>query len=81
MTWPAAAIDPLIHILERVGFVDRELGGQEHQPRIPLPLLLSMLGDVGFTASRHCTFEFGLNNLLVCFKPPAGCEIGTQDDA
>jgi SAM-dependent methyltransferase len=76
MTWPAAAVDPLLHILDRVGFVAKELGLQQHQPRIPLPLLLSMLGEIGFTASRHRTFEFGLNNLLVCYKPPAGLEIG-----
>jgi len=68
MTWPAAAIDPLLHVLERVGVVCKELGIQEHQPRIPLPLLRSMLGEIGFTGSRHRTFEFGLNNLLVCYK-------------
>lgn len=76
MTWPAAAIDPFIHILDRVGIVSNELGGHEHQPRIPLPLLHSMLGEIGFTGSRHRTFEFGLNNLLVCYKPPVGLEIG-----
>lgn len=76
MTWPAAAIDPLLHILHRVGFVSKEMESQEHQARIPLPLLRSMLGEIGFTGSRHRTFEFGLNNLLVCTKPPAGREIG-----
>ncbi len=76
MTWPAAAIDPLIHIMGRVGFVAKELGGHEHQPRIPLPILLSMLGEIGFTAFRHHTFELGLNNLLVCFKPPVDADFG-----
>jgi SAM-dependent methyltransferase len=80
MTWPAAAIDPLIRILDRVGMVSKELGSHEHQPRIPLPLLLSMLGEIRFSESRHRTFELGFNNLLVCFKPPAGSEIGAHGD-
>lgn len=69
MTWPQGAIDPLLAILQRVGWVSRELEGDKHQPRIPLPELLALLNGIGFERCRHQKFEFGLNNLLVCFKP------------
>jgi SAM-dependent methyltransferase len=70
MTWPHAAIDPLLNLLYRVGWVSREMESGEHQERIPLTELLSALSEIGFTRCRHQRFEFGLNNLLVADKPP-----------
>lgn len=68
MTWPAAAVDPFLHILHSIGFVGHEMESQEHQARVPLPTLLQMVNESGFTRSRHQHFELGLNNLLVCYK-------------
>lgn len=71
ITWPAAAIDPLLHILHRVGMVSQEMESHEHKARLPLSDLLQMLAEAGFARCRHQTFEFGLNNLLVCYKARA----------
>ena len=73
MTWPTAAIDPLLHLLHRVGVVSHEMESQEHQARLPLPALLRMLDESGFREPHHQYFEFGLNNLLVCYKAQNGC--------
>ena len=32
--------------------------------------VISMLEEVGFTHAQHRKFEFGLNNLVVCYKRP-----------
>lgn len=68
MTWPAA-VDRMLNLLHGAGLVSKEMESEKHQARIPLPELLSMLGDIGFTNCQHRTFELGLNNLLVCYKP------------
>lgn len=69
MTWPAGVIDPLLHVLHRVGLVSHEMESEEHQARMPLTSLVSALGAIGFVDFKHRTFELGLNNLLVCYKP------------
>ncbi|MGH7868507.1 MAG: class I SAM-dependent methyltransferase, partial [Candidatus Dormibacteraceae bacterium] len=69
MTWPQAAIDPCLNVLHRAGLVSREMESEKHQARVPLPTLLSVLSEVGFRCPQHQRFEFGLNNLLVCYKP------------
>lgn len=69
MTWPQAAVDMILSVTFGVGLSGKEMEPQKHQPRIPLPKLSSMLGDVGFTGCQHRRFELGLNNLLVCYKP------------
>ena len=42
---------------------------EKHKPRIPLAELQTMLRDIGFTRLDHSTFELGLNNLMVAYKP------------
>lgn len=69
MTWPEALIDPALHLLHAVGLISKEMESDEHQSRIPMPKLLSILAGIGFTNPLHRKFEFGLNNLLVCHKP------------
>ena len=70
MTWPEAVVDPLLEILHAIGFVSQEMESGKHQARSPLPKVISMLEDVGFTNAQHRKFEFGLNNLVVCYKRP-----------
>ncbi len=69
ITWPQSLVDPLLFFLHRVGLVSREMESQEHQRRIPLSDLLNMLSQIGFHNFYNRKFEFGLNNLLVAFKP------------
>ena len=69
ITWPHAVIDPLLHLLHRVGWVSTEMEGDKHQARMPLDELLSSLEKIGFQGCRHQPFELGLNNLLVAIKP------------
>lgn len=68
MTWPEPAVDPLLHFLHRAGWVSKEMESDKHQARIPLPRLLLMLTEAGFTRFHHQKFEFRLNNLLVAYK-------------
>lgn len=69
MTWPSAAVDPMLWVLTRVGLVKDELGFEQHQPRMPVALLRAMLRGIGFGRIEHGTFELGLNNWLVARKP------------
>jgi SAM-dependent methyltransferase len=69
MTWPSAAVDPILWVLTRVGVIKDELGFEQHQPRIPVAALRAMLRRIGFGDMDHGTFELGLNNWLVAFKP------------
>ncbi|HEX5412288.1 MAG TPA: class I SAM-dependent methyltransferase [Terriglobia bacterium] len=69
MTWPQAVIDPALDLLHAIGLISKEMESDEHQSRIPIPRLLSMLADIGFIDLQHRKFEFGLNNLLICHKP------------
>lgn len=69
MTWPQALIDPALHLLHAAGLISKEMESDEHQSRIPMPKLLSILAGIGFINPLHRKFEFGLNNLLVCHKP------------
>jgi len=68
MTWPSPAVDPILEILTRIGLVNNELGFDQHQPRIPLEKLKSMLTGIGFTRFQSGKFELGLNNWLVAHK-------------
>jgi 2-polyprenyl-3-methyl-5-hydroxy-6-metoxy-1,4-benzoquinol methylase len=69
MTWPNAAVDPILHVLHRIGLVSQEMESEKHERRIPLGELQTMLRDIGFTRIEHRTFELGLNNLMVAHKP------------
>jgi len=68
MTWPSAAVDPLLEVLTRLKVVHKELGFDQHQPRIPKKRLIEMLSDVGFQRFEGGRFEMGLNNWLVAHK-------------
>ena len=64
MTWPSAAVDPLLDFI-----VSHEMESQDHQPRIAVPNMQARLRQIGFTGFHHQTFQFGLNNLMVAHKP------------
>ena len=68
LTWPSAAVDPLLTILHRLAIVSDEMESQEHHPRIPVDTLTELLRKIGFQRLLHRKFECGLNNLLVAFK-------------
>jgi SAM-dependent methyltransferase len=79
ISWPAAAVDPLLGILARVGIVSNEMESEEHQLRISLSTLVAILRDIGFERVVHHTFEFRLNNLLVAYKAPeSAAQIATE---
>ena len=65
LTWPAAMVDPILAMLRRVHLVSSEMESDQHQKRIPVPVLQDMLERIGFKAFHHRRFEFGLNNLMV----------------
>ena len=69
MTWPNSVVDPLLHLLHRIGLVSDEMESDEHKPRLPLAKLQSLLCQIGFVRFEHRTFEWGLNNLMVAHKP------------
>ena len=68
MTWPSSVVDPLLEILTRIKLVNDELGFDQHQPRIPVATLKTMLQRIGFTRVENGKFEMGLNNWLVAHK-------------
>jgi ubiquinone/menaquinone biosynthesis C-methylase UbiE len=68
MTWPSPAVDPLLEILTRVKVVKKELGFDQHQPRIPKKKLKEILSGIGFQQFEDGKFEMGLNNWLVAHK-------------
>jgi len=69
LSWPNAAVDPILNVLHRVGVVSDEMESEQHQQRLTVDQLQRMLRDFGFKRFRHRTFEIGLNNLLVAYKP------------
>lgn len=69
MTWPNSAVDPILNVLHKVGAVSNEMESEKHEQRVPLDKLQTMLRDVGFERFEHRTFELGLNNLMVAYKP------------
>ncbi len=69
MTWPAQIVDPLLSLLHRIRVVSDEMEPEGHQKRIPLSKLLTLLREIGFESFTYRKFGFGLNNLLVAYKP------------
>ena len=65
LTWPSAAVDPILNVLHRMRLVSDEMESDEHQRRIPTAALQAMLKHVGFKKFLHRRFELGLNHLLV----------------
>lgn len=68
MTWPSAAVDPILEVLTRIKLVNDDMGFEQHQPRIPTEKIKQMLRGIGFTRFENGTFELGLNNWLVAHK-------------
>lgn len=68
MTWPAAAVDPILSVLRKLRLISDEMESDEHQKRIPVEALKGMLGKIGFQRFAHRRFELGLNNLLIATK-------------
>jgi SAM-dependent methyltransferase len=68
LTWPSSLVDPILSVLHVFRLISDEMESDEHQKRIPLDALQSMLRSIGFTAFHHSRFEFALNNLLVAEK-------------
>ena len=68
LTWPSPIVDPILEVLTRLKVVHRELGFDQHQPRIPTKKLIEMLKEIGFTRFEHGTFEMGLNHWLVAYR-------------
>jgi SAM-dependent methyltransferase len=69
MTWPNSAVDPILNVLHKAGVVSDEMESEKHERRIPLENLETMLRQIGFDRFLHRTFELGLNNLMVAYKP------------
>src|ERR1700751_77304 len=65
LTWPSAMVDPILKTLHGLTLVSDKMESDEHQKRIPVEALRSMLGRIGFCEFMHKRFEFGLNNLMV----------------
>lgn len=68
MTWPNATVDPILDVLHRIRVVSDEMESEQHEQRISLERLETMLREIGFERLMHRTFELGLNNLLVAHK-------------
>jgi 2-polyprenyl-3-methyl-5-hydroxy-6-metoxy-1,4-benzoquinol methylase len=72
MTWPAAAVDPLLDVLTKLRVVSGDMEVAEHQKRRPRAEIAAMLAGIGFERMLHRRFEWGLNNLMVARKAAAG---------
>ena len=68
LTWPSAMIDPILKMFHGLKLVSDEMESDEHQKRIPVGTLQQMLHRIGFNEFIHCTFELGLNNLMVAYR-------------
>lgn len=68
MTWPAALVDPILNVLHAFHLISDEMESDEHQKRMAVEEVIKMLERVGFSGTRHSTFELGLNNLMVAMK-------------
>lgn len=71
LTWPHEVVDPVLKVLRYARVFSEEMESEKHQPRLPLDRLLTLLRAIGFGRFVHRSFEFGLNNLLVAYKPAA----------
>jgi ubiquinone/menaquinone biosynthesis C-methylase UbiE len=68
MTWPSSMVDPILRVLHGLRLVSAEMESDEHQRRIPVKALQSLLQRIGFHQFIHRRFEFGLNNLMVASR-------------
>jgi SAM-dependent methyltransferase len=68
MTWPSEMVDPILKVLHALGLVSDEMESDQHQQRIPVEALRTMLQRIGFQKFQHQRFELGLNNLMVASR-------------
>jgi 2-polyprenyl-3-methyl-5-hydroxy-6-metoxy-1,4-benzoquinol methylase len=68
MTWPSEMVDPILRVLHVLGLISDEMESDQHQQRIPMETLQTMLRRIGFQKFSHHRFEFGLNNLMVASR-------------
>jgi SAM-dependent methyltransferase len=68
LTWPSSAVDPILAVLRGAGLISSEMESDQHQKRIPVDVLQTMLQRIGFQKFIHQRFEFGLNNLMVASR-------------
>jgi len=68
MTWPAALVDPILNVLHTFHLISDEMESDEHQKRVPVSEVRTMLQRAGFNKTDHRRFEFGLNHLMVATK-------------
>ena len=68
MTWPAALVDPILHVMHRFHLISDEMESDEHQKRMPVSEVRKMAERAGFNSTYHSTFELGLNNLMVASR-------------
>src|SRR6266478_9054983 len=59
MTWPSEMVDPILKVLHGLGLVSDEMESDEHQKRIPVETLRTMLQEIGFQKFIHERFELG----------------------
>src|SRR5215467_15660988 len=53
MTWPAALVDPILNVLHTFHLISDEMESDEHQKRMPVREVQSMLEQVGFCKTLH----------------------------
>jgi ubiquinone/menaquinone biosynthesis C-methylase UbiE len=68
LTWPSALVDPILNVLHTLHLVSDEMESDEHQKRIPVSEVQSLLQRAGFRKFQHRKFELGLNNLMVATR-------------
>jgi SAM-dependent methyltransferase len=68
LTWPSAMVDPILNVFHKLHLISDEMESDEHQKRIPVEALETMLRRIGFKKFFHRRFELGLNNLMVASR-------------
>jgi SAM-dependent methyltransferase len=69
LTVPSAAVDPILHIIQRVGLGDRDTMHLHEHHGFKASDTRPIFERVGFTLLTHRHFELRLNNLFVFTKP------------
>jgi len=65
LTWPTAAVDPILNLLHGLRLVSEEMESDEHQKRMSVERIQEMLREIGFRGFTHRRFELGMNHLMV----------------
>lgn len=65
LTWPTAAVDPILNLLHGLRLVSEEMESDEHRKRMSVEKIQEMLREIGFRRFTHRRFELGMNHLMV----------------